>query len=144
MNGRIRCVSELLTRIQLVSRNAPRPCVYTRPRIRITQVVPLSRVAEKCARLHGKKVGADRGGRRVHVHFRRLLRNVIWIFDSFRVVTWLRYYDFRRVAFVWRKVLSGYSSKYLYKIRDDFCQYKRCTVNVNFVYLGLLFSDLIN
>lgn len=54
---------ELLTRIQLVSRNAPRPRVYTRPRIRITQVLPLSRVTEKRTRLRGKKVGEDRGAR---------------------------------------------------------------------------------
>lgn len=35
----------------------------------------------------------------VDVHFPRLLRNVIWIFDSFRVVTWLRYYDFVVLSF---------------------------------------------
>lgn len=68
MNGRIRCVSELLTRIQLVSteRATSPPCVYTQ-RIRITQVVPLSRVTEKRTRFGGKKKVGERrrarGGR---------------------------------------------------------------------------------
>lgn len=82
MNGRIRCVSELLTRIQLVSWNATS---YTR-KFCSCHVLPKNALDSDGTK---KKVGGVDRGAQLDVHFRRLLRNVIWIFDSSRVVTYI-------------------------------------------------------